>query len=94
LARGISPHEIHPSARAVSSRVKQAAPENDPERRSSMDDTPIDDRYGQRRWVGTVRWVVRGSRLFKKYLGGTRPVKKVARLYATRQSGSPPAFLS
>jgi hypothetical protein len=87
LARGISPHEIHPSARAVSSRVKQAAPENDPERRSSMDDTPINDRYGQRRWV------VRGSRLFKKYLGGTRPVKKVAGLYATRQSGSPPAFL-
>jgi hypothetical protein len=70
LARAPKPREIHPRARAVSNRTKQAAPGNDPARTKSAGDTRINDRYGRRRWAKTIRWVIPGSRLFKTRLGG------------------------
>jgi hypothetical protein len=46
---------------------------------SSIGYTRINDRYGRRRSIKTIRWVVLGSRLFKARFRGNRAVEKVAR---------------
>jgi hypothetical protein len=50
LGRALRPSEIHPSAHAISSLIKQAAPANDPERCSSIGYARINDRVRGRHW--------------------------------------------
>ena len=75
----LNPPEIHPSTSAASNRTKQAAPANDPARRNGIGETRIDNLRQPKRWVETIRWVIRRSRLFKTCFDSSRTTRKIAK---------------